>query len=39
MLRVLTLVLALGVAIDHFALDGRYAAAAQKVIYLLLHRV
>jgi hypothetical protein len=39
MLRVLTLLLALGVGFDHYALDGKYAAAAQKVIYSLLHRV
>ena len=39
MLRVLAVLLALGVGFDQYALDGKYAAAAKKVAYSLLHRV
>jgi hypothetical protein len=39
MLRVSAILLALMVGLDHFVFDGRYIAAAGKVLYLLLHRV
>jgi len=34
----MAVLLALGVGFDHFTLDGKYRQAAERVIYLLLHR-
>ena len=39
MFRILAVLLALGLSVDHYALDGKYTAVAKKMTVLLLHRI
>jgi hypothetical protein len=39
MLRVMAILLALGVGLDHYALGGKYRHTAERLAYLLFHRV
>jgi hypothetical protein len=33
------ILLALGVGLDHYALGGKYRHTAERLVYLLLHRM
>jgi len=39
MLRIAAILLALGVGLDRSALGGKYTYAAERLVYLLFHRV
>jgi hypothetical protein len=39
MLRMVAILLALGVGFDHYALGGKYRHTAERLVYLLLHRM
>ena len=39
MLRIVAILLALGVGLDHCALGGKYRHAAEQLAYLLLQRM
>jgi hypothetical protein len=39
MFRVVAILLAFAVGCDHFILDGKYEKAAERLAYLLLHRL
>jgi hypothetical protein len=39
MLRVMAILLALGVGLDHYALGGKYRHTAERLAYLLFHRM
>jgi hypothetical protein len=39
MLRIVAILLALGVGLDHYALGGKYRHSAERLAYLLLHRI
>jgi hypothetical protein len=39
MLRVMAIVLALGVGVDHYALGGKYRRAAERIAYSVILRI